>query len=88
MKQETAGTLCTDGLLSWAEATGFEPAISALTGQRVRPLHYASSPVEWNDAMPVRRCQGFPKTISSTDLYRFHSPDLRSSSCLRITRSR
>ena|GEM_PF-7135217 len=25
------------------DATGFEPAISALTGQRVRPLHYASS---------------------------------------------
>lgn len=26
-----------------AEVTGFEPAISALTGQRVRPLHHTSS---------------------------------------------
>ena len=26
-----------------AEATGFEPAISALTGLHVRPLHHASS---------------------------------------------
>ena len=26
-----------------AEATGFEPAISALTGQHVRPLHHAST---------------------------------------------
>lgn len=26
-----------------AEATGFEPAISALTGPRVRPLHHASA---------------------------------------------
>src|SRR5687767_4454063 len=26
-----------------AEATGFEPAISALTGPHVRPLHHASS---------------------------------------------
>jgi hypothetical protein len=25
-----------------AEATGFEPAISALTGLHVRPLHHAS----------------------------------------------
>jgi hypothetical protein len=26
-----------------AEATGFEPAVSALTGLHVRPLHHASS---------------------------------------------
>jgi hypothetical protein len=29
-----------------AEATGFEPAISALTGLHVRPLHHASSTSE------------------------------------------
>ena len=27
-----------------AEVTGFEPAVSALTGQRVRPLHHTSMP--------------------------------------------
>ena len=26
-----------------AEVTGFEPAVSALTGQRVRPLHHTST---------------------------------------------
>ena len=30
-------------MMSVAEATGFEPAISGLTGRHVRPLHHASS---------------------------------------------
>ncbi len=45
------------GLRHAAEATGFEPAISALTGPRVRPLHHASSCHA--ESMPCRtaRCQ-------------------------------
>ncbi len=30
-----------EAMRSLAGTTGFEPAISALTGQRVKPLHYA-----------------------------------------------
>jgi hypothetical protein len=38
----------------WAEATGFEPAISALTGLRVRPLHHASNEEERYHAAETR----------------------------------
>ncbi len=37
-KEELSGTQ----LLYRTEATGFEPAISGLTGRHVRPLHHAS----------------------------------------------
>ena len=42
IKQKTPGSCRGSSIL--AEATGFEPAISALTGLHVRPLHHASSP--------------------------------------------
>ena len=40
-----ASTAETSGFhrIDLAEATGFEPAVSALTGLHVRPLHHASS---------------------------------------------
>jgi hypothetical protein len=43
LKRKTGRDL--EGLdrFSLAEATGFEPAISALTGLHVRPLHHASN---------------------------------------------
>ena len=39
-----------------AEATGFEPAVSALTGLHVRPLHHASER-DRIVARPRDRCQ-------------------------------
>src|SRR5829696_9313198 len=36
-----------------AEATGFEPAISALTGLHVRPLHHASSMFEHTNRLSL-----------------------------------
>ena len=40
---EGPGVLVAGKCLDQAEVTGFEPAISALTGLHVRPLHHASA---------------------------------------------
>ncbi len=43
-----------------AEATGFEPAISALTGLHVRPLHHASAQyLHFNHISPLVK-SGYP----------------------------
>ena len=42
--------------ISSAGTTGFEPAISGLTGQRVKPLHYAPCYAPHNSTKPTR-CQ-------------------------------
>ena len=38
-----------------AGMTGFEPAISALTGQRVRPLHHTPTPAHYNCSKKSRQ---------------------------------
>ncbi len=53
-------------ILPKAEPTGFEPAISCVTGRRVRPLHYGSSATA-AEALGPRpwQCQSYQKRAPS-----------------------
>ena len=55
-----------------AEATGFEPAISALTGQRFKPLSYASATLCDNTALPKARQAPQQPPLASSKM----SPDI------------
>src|SRR5215217_6388472 len=50
-----------------AEATGFEPAISALTGLHVRPLHHASSTSEHTNRLSSLSTRPRATAVGSAD---------------------
>ena len=45
-------------IIQSGDPTGFEPAISALTGQCVKPLHHGAALLPVPDTWPVRRAAG------------------------------
>lgn len=74
-QEETPQQNCwgSTGFVPEAEATGFEPAISALTGLHVRPLHHASAERQEHATRPPRgvstqarpRWPGSPRSSAS-----------------------